>query len=235
MRQVILDTETTGLDPNLGDRIIEFAGLEMISRRLTGRQCHFYINPDRDISVEASKIHGLTLSDLVDQPKFPEVGHSIDEFLRGAELIIHNAPFDLAFLNREFHAMGLPSIIPDVTHSVIDTLVEAKKKYPGKRNSLDALCERLEIDKSKRVLHGALIDCDLLAQVYLAMTHSQLMLDIEVDCDLHKEGKKNTGLDYSQQVFKVIMANSEECIAHETYLDELSKTCLPIYRDKKYS
>ncbi|QRN41471.1 MAG: DNA polymerase III subunit epsilon [Neisseriaceae bacterium] len=229
MRQIIIDTETTGLYVHAGDRIIEFAGLEMISRRLTGRQCHFYIYPECDINEEASKIHGLRLSDLEGKPKFAEVGQEIHDFLRDSELIIHNAPFDIGFLNMEFSKIGLAPV-EEITNNVIDTLVEAKRKYPGKRNSLDALCERLEIDRSKRVLHGALVDCDLLAQVYLAMTHNQFTLDIDLNSDLDGGNQQNFHIDYNQNKFKVLMASGDENKLHEAYLDELSRTCLPIYR-----
>ncbi|MBN3858979.1 DNA polymerase III subunit epsilon [Neisseriaceae bacterium PsAf] len=232
MRQIILDTETTGLYANAGDRIIEFAGLEMISRRLTGKQCHFYIYPDCDINEEASKVHGITLADLDGKPRFAEVGQEIHDFLRGSELIIHNAPFDIGFLNMEFSKMGLAPV-EEIAENVIDTLVEAKRKYPGKRNSLDALCERLEVDRSKRVLHGALIDCDLLAQVYLAMTHNQFTLDIDLNSDSNTDGGQKSNIDYSARNFKIVMASADENKVHEAYLDKLSQTCTPIYRNEE--
>lgn len=226
IRQIVLDTETTGLYANGGDRMIEFAGLEMISRRLTGKTCHFYIYPECDINAEASNIHGITLADLQGKPLFADIGHEIHDFLVGAELIIHNAPFDIGFLNMEFKRMGLANI-ESITHNIIDTLVFAKKKYPGKRNSLDALCERLEIDRSQRVLHGALIDCDLLAQVYLAMTHSQYRLDMQFEQQQNSDSKLN--MSYSESPFKVIRANAEELKIHEDYIQKLEAKNPTIY------
>ncbi|MCV2503189.1 MAG: exonuclease domain-containing protein, partial [Neisseriaceae bacterium] len=154
------------------------------------------------------------------------------DFLRGSELIIHNAPFDIGFLNMEFSKMGLAPV-EEIAENVIDTLVEAKRKYPGKRNSLDALCERLEVDRSKRVLHGALIDCDLLAQVYLAMTHNQFTLDIDLNSDSNTDGGQKSNIDYSARNFKIVMASADENKVHEAYLDKLSQTCTPIYRNEE--
>ncbi|MFH4415976.1 MAG: DNA polymerase III subunit epsilon [Neisseriaceae bacterium] len=231
LRQVIVDNETTGLYANAGDRIIEFAGLEMISRRLTGKRLHFLIYPDCDIHEEAIKIHGITLEALQGAPRFHEVGLEIQEFLKGAELIIHNAPFDVAFLDQEFLRMGLPRV-ESIVDNVIDTLAHAKKKYPGKRNSLDALCDRLSIDKSSRVFHGALVDCELLAKVYLAMTHGQYSLDmvLEAESGVRKADSGQGMFEFGELNLKVLKATKEELNLHESYLDELQAVVSPIYR-----
>ncbi len=180
-RKIVLDTETTGLDPRQGHRIIEIACLEVVNRRLTGHHLHKYVNPERDIDVGAQAVHGITIEFLADKPKFADIVEEFLNFVRGAELIIHNAPFDLGFLNAELDRLGMVPI-ETVCHGVTDTLRMARERYPGKRNNLDALCERYEIDKSQRTLHGALIDTELLAEVYLAMTRGQdsLIVDTEV-------------------------------------------------------
>lgn len=180
MRQIVLDTETTGLDPRQGHRIIEVAGIELVNRRLTGRHLHKYVHPERDIDAGAQAVHGISLEFLADKPKFADIAEELAEFIRGAELIIHNAPFDIGFLNAEFDRLGFVPV-GTLCHGVIDTLKMAKEIHPGKRNSLDALCERYEIDNSSRTLHGALLDTELLADVYLAMTRGQNSLMIDVD------------------------------------------------------
>ena len=169
VRQLILDTETTGLSAKSGDRLVEFAALEMIDRRITGSNLHIYINPERDMPEEAVRVHGLTEEFLADKPTFAQVGQQIADFIKGAELIMHNAVFDMAFLNMELTRIGLPEIT-DLAINVIDTLIMARQRFPGERNSLDTLCKRFNIDLNKRKLHGALIDCELLGEVYLAMT-----------------------------------------------------------------
>ena len=176
-RQIILDTETTGLYAEGGDRLVEFAGLEMINRQMTDNNLHLYIHPERDMPEEAAKVHGLTIEVLEEKnaPPFAEVGRQIADFIRDAELIIHNAKFDVGFLNMEFRRMGLPSI-EELGCTVTDTLAMAREMFPGQKASLDALCNRLSVDRSKRVLHGALIDCELLGEVYLAMTRQQFDL-----------------------------------------------------------
>jgi len=180
VRQIFIDTETTGLEPRLGHRIIEIAAVEMLSRRLTGRRFHRYLNPDREIDEGALQVHGLTVEFLQDKPKFREVVSELLEFLEGAELIMHNASFDVAFLDHEF---GLAELQPlsEYCHSVTDTLKMAKELHPGKRNNLDVLCERYEVDNSRRTLHGALLDAELLAEVYLAMTRGQDSLLMELE------------------------------------------------------
>ncbi len=169
MRQIILDTETTGLNAKSGDRIIEVGCVEMVNRRLTGNNFHYYLNPERDSDPGALAVHGLTTEFLSDKPKFAEIVNELCEFVRDAEIIIHNAPFDIGFLDAELERSGRPKFA-DHVHSVTDTLVRAKELFPGKRNSLDALCERYGVSNAHRTLHGALLDSELLAEVYLAMT-----------------------------------------------------------------
>ncbi len=179
MRQVFLDTETTGLESKLGHRIIEIAAVEMVNRTLTGRRFHNYLNPDRKVEAGALQIHGLTDDFLQDKQKFSDITNELLEFIDGAELIMHNAPFDVGFLNNE---LGLAKLQPleNYCHSITDTLKIAKKLHPGKRNNLNALCERYQINNSKRVLHGALLDAELLAEVYLAITRGQESLAMEI-------------------------------------------------------
>lgn len=235
LRQLILDTETTGLYPQDGDRLIEFAALEMIDRRFTGNDLHLYIHPERDIHPDAAAIHGITLDQLADKPKFAEVGQQIAEFLRDAELIIHNAPFDVGFLDMEFGRINLPSV-KELTANVIDTLAMARERYPGQKNSLDALCTRLDVDRSRRVLHGALIDCELLGGVYLAMTRSQFTLDMLVTEAGNQEAD---ALAHTPRpaVLKVVRANEAELAAHHAYLDGLDKACggTSIFRQEQHT
>ena len=176
MRRIVLDTETTGLEPEAGHRVIEVACLELNGRRATGRHFHRYLNPERAIDAAASQVHGLTLEDLADKPRFADVADEFLEFVEGAELLIHNAPFDVAFLDEELKRIGRPTLATYCT--VSDTLELARDLHPGKKNSLDALCERYAVDHSKRTLHGALLDAQLLADVWLAMTRGQETLDI---------------------------------------------------------
>ena len=178
MRQIVLDTETTGLDPRQGHRIIEVACIEMVNRRLTGHHLHKYINPEREIDEGAQAVHGITLEFLADKPKFADIVDEFLEFINGAELVIHNAPFDIGFLNAELARLDRVPV-DTICNGVTDTLRMAKELHPGKRNSLDALCERYEIDNSQRTLHGALLDTELLAEVFLTMTRGQDALLIE--------------------------------------------------------
>lgn len=220
MRQIILDTETTGLNPLTGDRIIEIGCLEMIDRRLTGKQLHHYINPQRDIDPGAVAVHGLTVEFLSDKPTFAEVADEIIAFLKGAEVIIHNAPFDVGFLDAEFGLLKLGCTSNHV-HQITDTLKQARDMFPGKRNSLDALCERFAISNDHRTLHGALLDAQLLAEVYLAMTRGQedLMIDLG--------GMDGDGGETKRQALPtklvVQLATIEEQEAHEAYLEGLAK------------
>ena len=179
MRQIFLDTETTGLESKLGHRIVEIAAVEMLNRRLTGRRFHNYLNPEREIEAGALQVHGLTNDFLQDKPRFLDITYELLEFIDGAELIMHNAPFDVGFLNNE---LGLAKLQPleNYCHAITDTLKMAKELHPGKRNNLNALCERYQINNSKRVLHGALLDAELLAEVYLAITRGQESLIMEI-------------------------------------------------------
>lgn len=179
MRQIILDTETTGLNPATGDRIIEIGCIELINRRQTGKTLHHYINPERDIAEGAFAVHGLSREFLSDKPLFANIVEELTEFVKDAEVIIHNAPFDLSFLNTEYALLKRP-IFTEHVEKVVDTLIDARRMFPGKRNSLDALCERFAISNEHRTLHGALLDAQLLAEVYLAMTRGQEDLTIDL-------------------------------------------------------
>ena len=179
MRRIVLDTETTGLDTVEGHRIIEVAGIELAGRRPTGRHFHRYVNPEREIDIAATQVHGMTREDLADKPRFADIADEFLEFVQGAELLIHNAPFDVAFLDSELSRAGRPAIGASCT--VTDTLELARDLHPGRKNSLDALCERYGVDHSGRTLHGALLDAQLLADVWLAMTRGQETLDIAMD------------------------------------------------------
>ena len=233
-RQIILDTETTGFYHSAAenpDRLIEFAGLEMVNRQLTENTLHLYIHPERDIPAEAAAIHGITLDQLAGKPVFAQVAQQIFDFLKGAELIIHNAKFDIGFLNAEFARVGLPPI--DSVCSVIDTLEMARNKYPGQKNNLDALCNRLGVDRSRRVLHGALIDCELLGGVYLAMTRNQFSLTDGLEDETETAAPAAQTTAAPAPVFRadsliVLHADADEAAAHEAYLDGLGSEC--VYR-----
>lgn len=219
MRQIFLDTETTGLDPLQGHRVIELAAVEVINRRITGNRIHHYYNPDRAIDAGAQQVHGISIEDLQDKPRFSERVNEILDFIKDAELVIHNAPFDVGFLNRELGMIDLGGI-RDYCASVVDTLKMAKELHPGQRNNLDALCRRYGVDNSGRTLHGALLDAELLADVYLAMTRGQnsLMMDME----LHAESVTATSFD-RQQPLLVMTADEAETEAHQQYLVALDK------------
>lgn len=219
-RQIVLDTETTGLDPKQGHRIIEVAGVELVNRRLTGRHFHRYLNPGRDSDEGALQVHGLTTEFLSDKPKFAEVADELLEYITGAELIIHNAPFDIGFLDSEL-ALTRRKKLKTYCPEVIDTLRMAKDLHPGKRNGLDALCDRYQIDNSARTLHGALLDAELLADVYLAMTRGQESLIIEADTvrtEVAVAGFNREGLKLA-----VLRATAEEIAAHEAQLVDIDK------------
>ena len=221
MRQIFLDTETTGLYPEQGDRVIEIGCVELVNRKLTGNTLHLYLNPDRDSHEDALRIHGITTEFLQDKPRFAEVADEFLQFVSDAELIIHNAPFDLGFLNKELSLLGRPSL-KDHVSGVIDTLVLAKEMFPGKRNSLDALCARLEVDNSGRSLHGALLDAELLADVYINMTRGQDALLMDTS-DPQEPGAVVERVDLHSLVLQVIAANDSELTAHATVLTELDK------------
>jgi DNA polymerase III subunit epsilon len=220
-RQIFLDTETTGLYPAQGHRIIEIAAIEMINRRPTNNHFHVYLNPEREIDAAAQEVHGITLEFLQDKPLFESVAKSLAEFVNNAELIIHNAPFDVGFLNAELGRIGLQPI-ETFCDKITDTLKMAKDSRPGQRNNLDALCRHFGIDNSKRTLHGALLDAELLAEVYMAMTRGQesLMMDLG-------QSPTVSGVEYmnnQQRELKVLKANKDELEAHNAYVKSLEKS-----------
>lgn len=218
MRQVVLDTETTGLDPKQGHRIIEVAAIELDGRKVSDRTFHRYLNPEREIDEGAAAVHGLTLERLQNEAKFAEIAPALLEFIAGAQLIIHNAPFDIGFLNAELTLAGLPTL----SNPVIDTLKVAKELHPGKKNNLNALCDRYFIDNSHRTLHGALLDTELLAEVYLGMTRGQ-------DSLLGEESSAEDGVQFNEAgeaihlSVRVLAANDEELALHEAQMNDIDK------------
>jgi len=224
MRQIIIDTETTGLDPQ-DHRIIEFAALELVDRRVTGRTVHFRVDPEREIDVAATEVHGMTWEDLKSQPKFRDVAAEFVDFARGAEWVIHNAPFDVGFLDAELRRAGVPSC-SELYVGLIDTLALARDMYPGKRNGLDALCERFGIDNSHRSIHGALLDAQLLAEAYLAMTRGQESLTIDMagptlSSLLHEVHGSGAATGAAPLPVALIEPTAEELDAHRDYLAAL--------------
>ena len=222
MRQIVLDTETTGLSAETGDRIIEIGCVELVARKLTGNNKHFYLNPERDSHEEALKVHGITREFLQDKPKFEVVVDELLAYLEGAELIIHNAPFDIGFLNKELERVGKPPL-RGVIGNVIDTVVIAKEIYPGKRNSLDALCDRLGVDNSNRTLHGALLDAELLADVYINLTRGQDALLIDVGSGDGTSTLESPQIDLRTFTLSVLAPSDQELAAHEGVLLDLDK------------
>lgn len=220
MRQIVLDTETTGLNPRTGDRVIEIGCVELKNRMLTGNNFHRYINPGRESDEAALAVHGLTTEFLRDKPRFADIAQELREYIQGAEVIIHNAPFDLGFLNHEFAALGLPSFTEHCS-GVIDTLVNAKEMYPGKRNSLDALCDRYGISNAHRKLHGALLDAELLADVYLSMTRGQNALSMDVEVEVADASGLLEVVALKEVI--VVRASSEELALHQELLGGLDK------------
>ncbi len=220
-RQVVLDTETTGLNARLGDRILEIACVEILNRRVTDNHFHCYVNPERDSEEGALKVHGITSEFLVDKPKFHEITQELLGYLDGAEVIIHNAAFDVEFLDAELGKLKLP---PFAEHcaGVFDTLKFARELHPGKRNSLDALCERYQIDNSHRTLHGALLDASLLADVYLSMTRGQDSLAIEMESPV-TVGRSPGESAATRPLLRVLAATAEELAAHEKVLDGIGR------------
>lgn len=222
MRHIILDTETTGLNPMTGDRIVEIGCVEMVNRRLTGNHLHYYINPERDVPESAVNVHGLTAEFLSDKPLFSSIADEIMSFVKDAEVVIHNAPFDLGFLDMEFKLLKKPIFSKQIKR-VIDTLAEARQMFPGKRNNLDALCERFDIRNNHRTFHGALLDAELLAEVYLSMTRGQNDLTI----DMASAGDESIEDTFSKiQIPKdliVLKASSDENLEHERVLEEIAK------------
>ena len=225
-RQIVLDTETTGLSAADGDRVIELGCVELVDRKLTGNNLHLYFNPDRESHEDALRVHGITTAFLADKPRFHESFAQIKEYLQGAELIIHNAPFDMGFLNKEFERIGQPTLTSMVS-SVIDSLVMAKELFPGKRNSLDSLCDRLEVDNSGRELHGALLDAELLADVYINMTRGQEQL-LSVDTAQSASGSA-AGIVVARQDLRkfdlpVIAPSEAELALHDQVLAQIDKS-----------
>jgi DNA polymerase-3 subunit epsilon len=221
MRQIFLDTETTGLSPESGDRIIEIGCVEMLGRRPSGRNLHFYLNPERRSHEDAVRIHGLTDAFLADKPLFASVADELLEFVAGAEIIIHNAGFDVGFLNEELRRLGRPKF-PGFVAQVTDTLLMAREMFPGKANSLDALCKRLEVDNSNRALHGALLDAGLLAEVYIRMTRGQKALVIDAG-ETSAARAALEAVDFSQFDLPVIAADAAESAAHAAVLADLDQ------------
>lgn len=220
MRQIFLDTETTGLYPDQGHRIIEIAAVEIFNRRATQRHFHVYINPEREIDPGAQEVHGISLEFLQDKPLFANVAEDFIAFIRGAELIIHNAPFDLGFLNMELAKLNQDKVETHVS-GIIDTLKMAKEMRPGQRNNLDALCRHFGIDNSQRTLHGALLDAELLAEVYIAMTRGQESLLMELSSPETQTTQTQLAVDFS--ALKVLTADAEELSAHAQYIASLAK------------
>jgi DNA polymerase III subunit epsilon len=223
MRQIILDTETTGLDPKLGHRIIELAAVEMVDRRPTGRNLQIYVDPEREIDAAASEVHGMTWEDLKGKPKFADVAPEFMDFARGATWIIHNAPFDIGFLDRELGNAKFQACA-DLYGGLIDTLALAREAFPGKRNSLDALCERFGVSNAHRTLHGALLDAQLLAEVYLAMTRGQESLTIDMGAvpSLAVTASRNDPAAPRPRL-AVTVPSAEELQAHRAYLEGLDR------------
>ncbi|MDD5394100.1 MAG: DNA polymerase III subunit epsilon [Thiothrix sp.] len=226
-RQIILDTETTGLDPKEGHRIIEIGCVEMVNRRLTGSTFHHYLQPDREIDAEAEAVHGISNAFLADKPRFEDIVEALLDYLRGAELIIHNAPFDIGFLNNELQLID-PAYKPLTDYcAVTDTLVMARRMFPGQRASLDALCKRYEINNAHRTLHGALLDSEILADVYLAMTGGQVSLSLGGEDDSNRDAGGGAGIrrvvaDVSR--LRVIQASEEELAAHAERVAAITKS-----------
>lgn len=227
-RLIVLDTETTGLEPEQGHRIIEIGCIEMIDRRLTGNNFHQYLQPDREIDAAAEEVHGISNAFLADKPHFADVALDFIEYLQGAELVIHNAPFDLGFLNAELQRMGSATRVEELC-PVTDTLVLAKRKHPGQRNSLDALCKRYDIDNSHRERHGALLDAEILADVYLMMTGGQAALLLDGGPG---EGGVGASVDDIRRLaagrppLRVIHASTEELEAHRKVLQKMGEACV---------
>lgn len=221
MRQIVLDTETTGLSAEAGDRIIEIGCVELINRKLTGRNFHHYVNPERESHEDALKVHGIANDFLQDKPKFAAIVDEFVAYISDADIIIHNASFDIGFLNKELELAGKPAF-KDHVGKVLDTFAMAKEIYPGKRNSLDALCDRLGVSNAARTLHGALLDAELLADVYINLTRGQDAL--LMDSDSHADGSSEAvKMDFSQLKFKVIQPSPEELLAHEEVLQQIDK------------
>lgn len=223
MRQVVLDTETTGLEPKQGHRIIEIGALELVDRQLTGRQFHVYINPDREIDQGALEVHGITEEFLRDKPRFADIADDLLAFADGAELVIHNAPFDIGFIDNELSLAGHQHASITAVATILDTLELARDLHPGQRNSLDALCKRYQVDNSSRSLHGALLDAEILAEVYLAMTGGQTDLSLSLEGVAAASEDEEGALPGEHPVLVVVRASEEELLLHEARLEDIEK------------
>lgn len=227
MRQIVLDTETTGLDPAQGHRIIEIGCVELNNRRLTGNNYHVYIQPDRSIDEGAQNVHGISNEFLADKPRFADIVEDLIDYLKGAELIIHNAPFDVGFLNHELKLVGEQYNTVEHYCGVIDTLVMARKQRPGQKNNLDALCKHYEVNNSQRELHGALLDAELLSEVYLRMTGGQTQIDLAEESASSNQAGKNQAhkLADDRPALRVVRATTEELEAHKSILEKMGDGC----------
>ncbi len=224
MRQIDLDTETTGLEPKQGHRIIEIGCVEIVNRRKTDRHFHQYLNPDREIDEGAFNVHGISNEFLADKPHFADIAQEFIDFVRDSELIIHNAPFDIGFLNAELKKLGRKWGKTEDYCSVVDTLMMAREKHPGQKNNLDALCKRYEIDNTERDLHGALLDARILLDVYLVMTGGQETLSFDSSQDQQAaEQTKTRIVDVNRKPLRVIEATAEELVEHEKYLERIKE------------
>lgn len=223
MRQIVLDTETTGLDPRQGHRVIEIGALEMVDRQLTGRQYHVYLNPEREIEQGALEVHGITEEFLRDKPLFAEIADDLLAFAGGAELVIHNAPFDIGFIDNELSLTGHRHASITEVSTVLDTLELARDLHPGQRNNLDALCKRYDVDNSSRSLHGALLDAEILADVYLAMTGGQVDLGLSLESEASALDDDDGHLHADHPELLVLKASDEELAQHEARLNDIEK------------
>lgn len=222
MRQIVLDTETTGIDPAEGHRIIEIGCVELMERQLTGRHYHVYINPDREVEQEAISVHGITNDFLADKPRFAEIAEEFFEFIKGAELVIHNAAFDVGFMDAEFARLKPVRKVADHC-GVLDSLAIARRKHPGQKNNLDALCKRYGVDNSNRELHGALLDAEILADVFLLLTGGQTALSLDAGSDGEEGGHSIRRLPEDRPRLAVVRATDDELAAHEAFLDTVEK------------
>ena len=224
MRQVVLDTETTGLAADQGHRIIEIGCIEIVNRRLSGRTLHVYLNPEREIDEAATEVHGMTWDDLRDKPRFAEVAERVMAFVDGAEVLIHNAAFDLSFLDAELARVD-GGRFRERCAAVVDTLLMAREMFPGKRNSLDALCDRFGVSNAHRTLHGALLDAELLAEVYLAMTRGQDSFEIALDAGPSSSDAAGRAIEWPPAGLRVLAADVAEAAAHEAALAAIAREC----------
>lgn len=232
MRQIILDTETTGINPQLGHRIIEIGCVEMIDRKLTGKHYHVYINPQRIVEEEAIGVHGITNEFLADKPIFRDIAQEFYEYIKGAELVIHNAPFDVGFINHEFSLLSPKLPFVEGYCGILDTLAMARKKHPGQKNSLDALCKRYGISNAHRELHGALLDAEILADVYLLLSGGQTILSLDKDGGDDNGKSELRRISSERSALKVIAASSDELSDHEQYLKTMQKSTSEVLWEK---